>query len=418
VGWDQRIVRISAPALPGRAQGRAVRQAGDLMPPMRAGTSVYLDLVRFLAALTVFASHYGTRHFTGGFLYQLQPYGAEAVDVFFVLSGFVIGCTTDRRERDARSYAVNRTARLWSVALPALLLTLMLDTAGGALRPEMYTTAALPHFNPDGTVWRYAVSALFLNETWYLAVTPGCDFPYWSLGFEGWYYLIFGVALFAPSRFRVAATLFAAVLAGPRVLAMAPLWLAGFACHRLTRAGRPSVRFGAVCLAASVAGWVGLQARALPDGRLLDLVPDALGRPELLEDYAVGALFAIHLIGICHLSHGAGRLLRPFTRPIRWLAGATFSLYLVHYPVMQFLISVMPWPRDAAVSRCMLAGLTLPAVFLFAEVTERRKGAWRRLIQTACSRVWPPRAEQAVAVPTGSAAPAMPPTRTREAKRR
>jgi peptidoglycan/LPS O-acetylase OafA/YrhL len=204
-----------------------VRRPGDrtLTPPLRAGTSVYLDLVRFLAALTVFGSHYGTWHFTGGLLYQLQPYGAGAVDVFFVLPGFVIGCATGERERDARSYDVNRTARLWSVALSALLLTLTLATVGGALGPEMYTTAALVHYSPDGTVWRYAVSALFLNQTWFLPVTPGTDWPYWSLGFEVWCYAIFGVALFAPSRFRMVATALAAVLAEPRVLAMFPLWL-------------------------------------------------------------------------------------------------------------------------------------------------------------------------------------------------
>ncbi len=356
---------------------------------MRAGTSVYLDLVRFLAALTVFGSHYGTRHFTGGFLYQLQPFGAEAVDVFFVLSGFVIGCATGTRERDARTYTVNRTARLWSVALPALLLTLTLDAVGSTLRPEMYTTAALPHYSPDGTAWRYAVSAVFLNQTWFLHVTPGTDWPYWSLGFEVWYYVIFGIALFAPGRFRVAATLLAVVFAGPRVVVMFPLWLAGWAGYRLTREGRPSARFGAVCVAVSVAGWVGYQTWAMRHGGLYGLAPNLFGRPELLEDYLVGALFAIHLVGICHLSDAIARLLRPFERPIRWLAGATFSLYLVHYPIMQFLITVMPWPREAAVSRIMLVVLTLTAVFLFAGVAERRKEAWRRTIRSVCRSARP-----------------------------
>ena len=364
---------------------------------MRTGTSVYLDLVRFLAALTVFGSHYGTRHFTGGFLYQLTSYGAEAVDVFFVLSGFVIGCATGSRERDARSYAVNRTARLWSVALPALLLTLALDTMGGALRPDMYTTALLPHYSPDFAVWRYAVSALFLHQTWFLTVTPGTDWPYWSLGFEVWYYVIFGIALFAPGRFRVAATLLAAVLAGPRILAMFPLWLAGYACYRLTRDGILSVGLGIVCAAAPVAGWIGYQVWAMRHEGLHGLAPEVFGRPELLQDYVVGALFAIHLIGICYLSDWIGRLLRPFVRPIRWLAGGTFSLYLAHYPIMQFLLTVMPWPRDTAASRIMLVVLTLPAVFLFAEVAERRKEAWRRAIR----RVWPPTANDAAAALAG-----------------
>nr|WP_294559840.1 acyltransferase [uncultured Rhodopila sp.] len=366
---------------------------------MKEGTSLYLDCVRFVAALTVFASHYGTQHFTGGQFYQLQPYGAEAVDVFFVLSGFVIGCVTDGRERSARVYAVNRAARLWSVALPVLLLTLVLDRAGSALRPDLYTAAAIPHYHPDGWLGRYLLSAVFLNQTWHLDITPGTDWPYWSLGYEPWYYVIFGMAIFAPGRVRVAATVIGATLAGPKVLALFPLWLAGFACSRLSRNLRPSPRSGAVLAAASVAGWIAYEARAVHHGRLFGLGPDVFGRLEFAQDYLIGALFAVHLIGICHLSGPIGRRLGRFARPIRWLAGSTFSLYLMHYPVMQFLNAARPWPRESPVSRVLLFGLTLAAVFLFAEVSERRKPAWRRAIAALSGRLLPP---NPVAVPVRS----------------
>jgi peptidoglycan/LPS O-acetylase OafA/YrhL len=53
--------------------------------------------------------------------------GAEAVDVFFVLSGFVIGYATDSRERTPLTYAINRLARIYSVAIPALAATFILD---------------------------------------------------------------------------------------------------------------------------------------------------------------------------------------------------------------------------------------------------------------------------------------------------
>src|ERR1700742_1917757 len=86
---------------------------------MNRQTSLYLDLVRFLAALAVFVSHICGQRFTGGLLWQSEPYGDEAVDVFFVLSGFVIGYVTDGRETSTRSFAVARLARIYSVALPA-----------------------------------------------------------------------------------------------------------------------------------------------------------------------------------------------------------------------------------------------------------------------------------------------------------
>ena len=343
-----------------------------------------------MAAFAVFVSHYATQHFTGGLFWQLQPYGAEAVDIFFVLSGFVIGCATDGREAGPRSYAVNRAARLWSVALPALLLTLMLDAAGSSARPELYTAAEVPHYHPDGSLWRYLLSAVFLNQTWYLDITPGTDWPYWSLGYEPWYYVIFGVAMFAPGKVRIAAALVAAGIAGPKVIALFPLWLAGLACARLARDLRPSTWAGAACAAASVAGWIGYEVWALHHGRLLGLGPDWFGRRELAQDYVVGALFALHLIGICHLSDPFGWLLSRFARAIRWLAGATFTLYLMHYPIMQCLIATLPWPRDSAVSRLLLPILSLAAVFLFAALTERRKQSWRRVIQALSERLIPP----------------------------
>jgi peptidoglycan/LPS O-acetylase OafA/YrhL len=357
---------------------------------MRTGTSLYLDLVRFAAALVVFLSHYATHHFTGGMLYQLQPFGAEAVDVFFVLSGFVIGHVAASREGVPRSYIVNRMARVYSVAIPALLLTLVLDTVGSALNPGMYPADAPPHYDVDNQVGRYLLSALFLNQLWYLDIRPGTDWPYWSLGYEVWYYVIFGIALFAPRRIRVWATLAAAAIAGPRILALFPLWLLGVACHRLTLTTRQSVPLGAVCVTVSVAGWIGYEALAFQHGRLYGFAPDALGRYELLQDYLVAGLFALQLVGICHLSDGVARIMRPVAKPIRWLAGATFSIYLMHYPVLQFIAAALPWPGTTALARVLLLVLPLAAVFLMAEISERRKETWRRAIRTVSCRLLPP----------------------------
>jgi peptidoglycan/LPS O-acetylase OafA/YrhL len=146
----------------------------------------------------------------------------------------------------------------------------------------------------------------------------------------------------------------------------------------------------------SVAGWVGYEALALHHGRLYGLAPDALGRPELAQDYLVAGLFALHLAGICHLSDRVARLIRPAAKPIRWLAGATFSIYLMHYPLLQFIAAAMPWPLTSGLAQVLLLILTLTAVFLMAELSERRKESWRRAIQTVCGRLFPPLAEETV----------------------
>ena len=87
--------------------------------------SIYLDLVRFLAALAVVAMHFAQLGIVQApWAPQLMLLGREAVVAFFVLSGFVIAYTTHERRPSAREYAVARCARLYSVALPILLLAL------------------------------------------------------------------------------------------------------------------------------------------------------------------------------------------------------------------------------------------------------------------------------------------------------
>ena len=52
--------------------------------------------------------------------------------VFFVLSGFVIAYVSEQKEHTLREYSISRLARLWSVAVPALILTIALDQLGRA----------------------------------------------------------------------------------------------------------------------------------------------------------------------------------------------------------------------------------------------------------------------------------------------
>ena len=108
---------------------------------MRRETSIYLNAVRFFAALVVFLGHTSGRRFTDGFLWAFGEYMDVAVIIFFVLSGYVIAYVTDNRERTLDDYAINRVARILSVAIPALILTFVLDTIGRSFHPEAYSAA-------------------------------------------------------------------------------------------------------------------------------------------------------------------------------------------------------------------------------------------------------------------------------------
>ena len=58
---------------------------------MTQALSLYLDALRFGAAFTVFASHWAAARYSGGLFWRVMGYGRTSVNVFFVLSGFLIG---------------------------------------------------------------------------------------------------------------------------------------------------------------------------------------------------------------------------------------------------------------------------------------------------------------------------------------
>jgi peptidoglycan/LPS O-acetylase OafA/YrhL len=345
---------------------------------MNRETSLYLDAVRFLAALAVFASHVSGARFTAGLFWQMGPYGDEAVDVFFVLSGFVIAYVTDRRETRPDAYAVSRLARVYSVALPALVATFLLDALGRSLRPDLY--AASWGYVADGQAMQFLASLFFVNHLWGLGIAHGSNLAYWSLGYEVWYYVIFGVALFGRGRWRIIGAAAAIVVAGPQIIALFPLWLLGVACYRLARRDVIGRRWGAALCLGAVIGWLSYEIWAWHGHRLIAWAPAPwLDRSKIAQDYLVAILFAIHLLGFSAVASSLAPVLRRSAAPVRWAAGATFTIYLFHVPVTQFLTTIVPWPPGAWETRMVMFPVALVLLFLVAEVTERRKEGWRRV---------------------------------------
>jgi hypothetical protein len=194
---------------------------------MSKSQSAYLDLLRIVAALTVLLSHVSRTNLSGGFLWQVQAAGHDGVIVFFVLSGYVISYVADSRERHGADFAMSRLTRLYSVVLPALVLTYVADRVGMAYAPELYRAAH--HSDP---LLRIASAGLFLSQSWHFDIELFSNTAYWSLPFEFWYYVLFGVFVFIPGKMRYAALAVAAAIAGPKILLLLPVWLLGVASYR------------------------------------------------------------------------------------------------------------------------------------------------------------------------------------------
>jgi peptidoglycan/LPS O-acetylase OafA/YrhL len=106
---------------------------------MNRSTSLYLDLVRAVAALLVFLAHGGLPMFSEN-QGCLRPFGHEMVVIFFVLSGFVIAYAVSKSQDSWRAFGADRLSRLYSVILPALLLTAALDFFTRHFDPHIYAS--------------------------------------------------------------------------------------------------------------------------------------------------------------------------------------------------------------------------------------------------------------------------------------
>ena len=195
--------------------------------------SVYLDLLRLLAAMAVFFGH--ARDYTTPWLPSLIASEArDAVAVFFVLSGFVISFVVNEKEHSWRAYLTARAARIYSVAVLALLITLVCDTIGTLYNPNRYFE--LRFYNSGNWIDLFK-NITFLNELWFQHSVFGTNGPYWSLGFEVWYYIFFGLIYFLPVRFKLPAVVLWILVCGPKIALYLPLWLMGVIVYNSTMRG-------------------------------------------------------------------------------------------------------------------------------------------------------------------------------------
>jgi peptidoglycan/LPS O-acetylase OafA/YrhL len=340
--------------------------------------SIYLDAVRFLAAISVFACHVSGSRLTGGLFWQMGPYGGEAVDVFFVLSGFVIAYTYDMREGTLLRYATSRFARIYSVAIPALTATFVLDAIGRASRPHLYNASW--HYVWHGRISQLLHGLAFTNQIWFNNLPPGSDFPFWSLGFEVWYYAIFAAAVFAPARWRIPVILMLLIVVGPKIAIMLPIWLMGVLAYHVGKRIAVPLPVAAICFVGSIMAWCGYEYYAWHIHRLIG--QNWTGRPPIIQDYIIGSLFFVQLVGFRFFSYVFGSLLNFFGRPIRWVAGSTLTLYLFHMPLSQFFAAETPWAAASWKTRLLIYGGVPVLALIIAEATERRKKIWRLGFET------------------------------------
>lgn len=376
-----------------------------------------LDGLRGLAAQVVLASHalgMAFPHLSGWPAGAAEWVGRLAVMVFFSLSGFVIATSLGRliaaaRDRFVVPYAVHRLARIW----PPLILAIVVTFAVGAIGQ-----AGIPLLTRTGEPYRLDLIAFLRGIT--LTFGPGdatfvIDRALWSLRQEVYLY---GVAVFAAlaivgrGMWRVLGA--AVVLVMVAATANRFFYLQSLA---LFAAGAGAAVYGADtrlrALAASPLLWpvaLGCLAAPIAFAGMAGFIDAQSENPAFLAyQAALGLPFALCLLDLATRPSATAR---AFER-LSGTAGFSYTLYVIHVPVMTLVFSlrahlgIAPGLGGTLATLAVALILTEAVSFGAALVVERprffRAVLFRLLRRTDLPR--PGAVLQADASPTRAASP-------------
>lgn len=345
--------------------------------------SAYLDLLRFIAALSVLVAHIDQDGIDFSWL-PLTYLSHEAVIVFFVLSGFIIHHSTTTRQTSASAYAAARLSRIYSVALPAIVvcssLAFLIEHTGFA------KASALSNYREFAWV-DVLSSALFLNESWTNSAALTLNSPFWSLCYEVWFYVMFGIFLFVQGAQRWWLLVLVGLIAGPAILALLPIWLMG---AWLSASGiwannwRAPIGWAGFVLPWVAIGLIGFTELDLAVREWVQSVVPGAWRlrssQRFLTDYVIGALLVLHIASFSSLPEWFRLAISRRQSMLAGLAGFSFTLYLFHRPMTQFVGAIAPSSQGQVLLPVAATLFIVLACWLMSFATEKQLPAWRRVV--------------------------------------
>jgi exopolysaccharide production protein ExoZ len=346
-----------------RTEAKEVNPRKSFARPAMESRDVLIDYLRAIASFLVVLFHTDSfyRYFDGKSRLSFAG-GWVGVDIFFIISGVVITQSAIRRkassERNGRrlsapiAFLNDRAFRIYPPFIAACLLAWGLDV----LSPWMTRAATDPYmaglgdslrffWKPDailGVAWTLRYEAVF-----YLLVMVYL-FP--GVRFIGLLFVLLVGAFMEPDRYQFHYAVY--FLAGVLIGFARIRWASGRVDGAPSAAENPAIPWvkGAVAVGLFVFALYNLSQRHTRAGALL-LIGSYLTSDFLLKDVFNGDV--------------SGRLVRPAHRAMLYLGRISYSLYLVHTPIILFMMKRLSTSKYSLLEMMLLI---VPVVLLSASV--------------------------------------------------
>lgn len=349
------------------------------------GHAFGLDVLRALAVSCVLLAH-GALFYTDtahGARYPLIVAGTLGVEIFFALSGFLVGRQLLQVAAGEAS-AWRFVQRRWWRTLPNYYLFLAINAALVAWVIERQGPDA--RFLAFAQALAWPATSAFFPESWSLAV-------------EEWFYglaaIAFGLAAARRASPRaVLAGLVVVLAAGPvvrilvQVLATMPMdagvrkvsllrldalaygvavaWLERHAGARFAAMSRPGIAISGVLLAAAACAWLAGVA-----GDLAYFGPARTPAERVVAAVAFSALPLAAAMTLPWLSTVQARGDGAGSAAVMRIAAWSYSIYLAHFPLL--LVMLAHWPVASTAGNVVRTGAWLAGTLVIAAVVHH---AW------------------------------------------
>jgi peptidoglycan/LPS O-acetylase OafA/YrhL len=293
--------------------------------------------------------------------------GTEAVYLFFVLSGFVLARSFTVAPVPWESYFVSRLVRLYvpvaaAAALAWVTFVMFPRPAGGN---SLWLEVSPRTYNPT----------MFVKDATLLSGTSGGVTPLWSLQWEVLFSVLLPVFLVVGRRFHAGLLLTSAIALSAcgvalhnSVLSYLPMFMVGVGLYRVS-ASLEKLR---IRVDARGAGWtwgVGVPLFAVT----LLLTVAAWWHPAISENPLMNAgARMLSLVGVAGVVVAA-IIWRPWSRLlesriVQWCGAISFSLYLVHEPLIKAAAFVSPGSAPVILAAI---GVSIAVAWVFYVACER-----------------------------------------------